>query len=396
MTFKKEMFSERFLWPFNKNRISLAIERKKAEKSKLYDLTVSNPLLCGFEYDERLIKKAFQKVSWLEYSPHPLGRFDARKAVRKYYEDRNIFVNFNNICLTCSTSEAYSFIFKLLCNPYDEILVPSPSYPLFQHLSELDNVSITPYRIKYDGNKFKVDFDSFFGSISQKTKAIIIVNPNNPTGSYIKPDEIENIIRICTDNNIAIISDEVFLDYSEGRKYNLSLASNDKCLTFVLSGLSKVCGLPNLKLSWICINGSGKQCIETMDRLEFISDSYLSVSTIVQQALPLILSGSDNIQKQIKDRLRDNENFLYDSLQSVPSLRLLLREGGWYAIIETPDFADDEAFIVSLIEDNNVLVYPGYFFDFKRFGYFVLSLIVKPEDFKEGVSRLIGRSEFLV
>ena len=298
------MFSSRTAWNLTTNRFTQAIEQRRKAGAKLLDLTVSNPTSCGLKYDQAAILAALQNPKSLIYEPAPRGLLEARAAVADYYSPAN--VSPDDVILTTSTSEAYSFLFRLLCDPGDEVLIPRPSYPLFDFLATLDDVRLAPYSLVYD-HGWQVDFHSLESAITSKTKAIIVVNPNNPTGSYLKPQELAQLNEVCTKRALAIIADEVFLDYSLAREaVGQSLAGNNDGLTYVLSGLSKICGLPQMKVAWIVTSGSPDKKREALARLEIITDTYLSMNAPLQMATPALLQLRGDCQKQLKARTARN------------------------------------------------------------------------------------------
>ncbi len=308
----------------------------------------------------------------------------ARAAVSEYYAGR---VPPDRILLTASTSEAYAFVFKLLADPGDEVLVPRPSYPLFDFLAALEAVRVVQYPLVYH-SAWTIDFDALAQSITPRTRAIVVVNPNNPTGSFLKQAELAPLIALCRDHSLAIISDEVFSDYALHPDPRLlrSLTSVDEVLTFCLSGLSKVAALPQLKLGWIVTSGPA-----AFERLELIADTYLSVSAPVQWAAPVLLGLRTQLQDQILARVRANRAFLASQIGPDSPWRLLETEGGWYAILEAPRIQTEEEWVLSLLANDGVLVQPGFFFDFEREAFLVLSLLTPEGTFREGVSRILAR-----
>ena len=307
----------------------------------------------------------------------------ARAAVSEYYSGR---VDPSRILLTASTSEAYAFVFKLLADPGDEILVPRPSYPLFDFLAALEAVRVVQYPLVYHGS-WTIDLDALAHSITPRTRAIVLVNPNNPTGSFLKQSELPELMTLCRDHSLAIISDEVFSDYAlePDPKLVHSLTGVTEVLTFCLSGLSKVVGLPQFKLGWIVTSGPA------FERLELIADTYLSVSAPVQCAAPVLLGLRTQLQDQILARVRANRAFLASHIGPASPWRLLATEGGWYAIVEAPRIQSEEEWVLSLLANDGVLVQPGFFFDFEREAFLVLSLLTPEDIFREGVRRIIGR-----
>lgn len=353
-------------------------------------MTESNPTAAAFTYPADEILSALVDARALRYEPAAAGLPEARSAVSEYYGGR---VAPNRILLTASTSEAYSFVFKLLGDPGDEVLVPAPSYPLFDYLAALESVQVVQYPLFYHDAWF-IDFDALRRRITAKTRAIVLVNPNNPTGSFLKSSELAPLIEICREHNLAVISDEVFADYALAGDSRLapSLTGVDQALTFCLSGLSKVAGLPQLKLGWISVNGPSADRERALERLELIADTYLSVSAPVQWAARKLLALRTQIQHQILGRVRDNRAFLAGQIGSTSPWRLLATEGGWYAVLEAPRIQSEEEWVLSLLSEDAVLIQPGFFFDFDREAFLVLSLLTREEVFREGVRRILAKA----
>jgi len=380
------VFSSRLDWDLRPNAISAMLSAKRRDGSQLLDLTESNPTHAGFEYPAEAIVTAFADPRSMVYDPSPAGLPAARERVAALHG-----VSAGRVLLTTSTSEAYSWLFKLLANPGDEVLVPRPSYPLFEFLAALESVTVGHYPLVYHEGWF-IDFDALKKRIAPRTRAIVLVNPNNPTGSYLKRDELAQLLAICRERDLAIVSDEVFADYAlcadAGRV--VTLADSGGVLTFRLSGLSKTVGLPQMKLGWILIGGEVQVCEQAVARLELIADTYLSVGTPVQYALPALLEAKSAIQAQILDRLRRNLRFLKTAVDASPC-RLLDVEGGWYATLRVPRVRTEEEWVLQLLGTSDVLVQPGYFYDFDSEAFLVLSLLTRPEIFQEGVRRILDR-----
>jgi len=390
---QKEFFSSRFKWNLQSNRLNLLLEEKRRRGEKIFDLTESNPTAAGLNYPADDILLALAQPAALRYEPHPRGLLPVREAVSGYYRQRGYEIDVDRIHLTTSTSEAYAFLFKLLADSGHNILVPQPSYPLFDFLAGFENVELVPYQLVYHKEEWRVDFDSMAGGINQKTRAIILVNPNNPTGSFIKRDELPKLIQLCADHHLTLIVDEVFSDYifSSSSGSVETLLEVAEVLTFVMSGLSKILGLPQMKLGWIVANGPDALRRQAQEYLDLLADTYLSVSTPIQHAAPQWLKLKSSLQNQIAARVQANLAFLQTRLASHSRCRLLDAEGGWYAVLEIFDSIPEEEFILSLLEKDNVLAHPGYFFDFQKEGFLVLSLLPPPEIFHEGVQRLLVR-----
>ena len=350
----------------------------------MIDLTLSNPTQAGFAYPEEIGEILGRIGGGMGYRPQAAGLPEARRAVQGYYAEKKIGVEIEQLLLTASTSEAYGFLFKLLADPGDELLVPRPSYPLFEFLAGLEGLETRSYPLRYGGAGWEVDVDRLAAAIGERSRAIVLVSPNNPTGSFVKRQEREDIEALSRECGLALIADEVFADYTlDAGQERGSFAAATDLLTFTLSGLSKVLGLPQLKLSWIVIQGPEKERHEALARLEVIADTYLSVGTPIQEGLPELLRLREGIQKQIGERIRGNLAFLKERIANLKNVRLLACEGGWYAVLKVEE--DEERLALELLEEG-LFVHPGFFFDFTREGFLVLSLL--PEDFPEGVERL--------
>jgi aspartate/methionine/tyrosine aminotransferase len=389
------MFSKRFKWDLEPNRLARLIEEKKRVGARILDLTESNPTRAGIDYPAEEILGALAQAPAMLYEPAPRGLLVAREAVAGYYAERGIDVDPERIHLTASTSEAYSFLFKLLADQGESVLVPQPSYPLFEFLAALEGVELRPYELHYvHTTGWRIDFDSVEKAVAPNTRAIILVSPNNPTGSFTKLREVESLNAICARHDLALIADEVFGDYgfADDESRAESLVSNDPALTFVMSGLSKVLALPQMKLGWIVTNGPASLRDEATRRLDFIADTFLSVAAPIQHSAQAWLRLRRSMQNQILDRVRDNLNWLRDATEESP-LRSLNVEGGWYATLEAPRQFTEEEWVIALLEKDDVLAHPGYFFDFPREAFLVLSLLPRAEIFREAVSRILARVE---
>ena len=352
----------------------------------LADLTVSNPTRCGFEYDLQLLA-ALADPQALDYDPQPRGSVRARQAVCSYYADHGVEVDPDHVVLTTSTSEAYSYLFRLLCDPGTEIIVPQPGYPLFDFLAGLDDVRLRAAPLVYD-LAWQVDPEGFRRAITPDTRAIVLVHPNNPTGHFTKPWEAEELARICRDRDLALIVDEVFLDYglaSQGRSFASGFdGALDGVPVFVVSGLSKIAGLPQMKAAWIVASGPAR---EAMGRLEVIADTFLSMNAPVQCALPQWIGGRAGIQKQINERVEANLVVLDRWLGTFAAVSRLAVEGGWYAVLRIPAIESDEQTVLALLE-KGVWVHPGYFFGMAESGWLVISLLGPEAEFRDGIARL--------
>lgn len=378
------LFSSRLNWNLQTNRLSDLLGRKRRAGGSILDLTESNPTQAGFDYPPDLVP-ALADERALRYDPSPAGLISARKTISEYYGNT---IDPAHILLTASTSEAYAYLFKLLADPGDEVLVPRPSYPLFEYLAMLESAVARQYSLRYDG-AWHIDFESLSRRLTPRTRAIVVVNPNNPTGSFLKQDELERLESL----QIPIISDEVFsaYEFGEDRSRVHTLAGPRRVLTFSMSGLSKIAALPQMKLGWIAAAGPAGLAEEALDRLEVIADTYLSVATPAQWALPELLAARRRIQRQILDRITGNLHCL-DQLLSRQSLCARSNiEAGWSAILRAPGTLSDEERALELLDKDGVLVHPGHFFDFGGEGYLVVSLLPPPAVFREGISRMLAR-----
>jgi alanine-synthesizing transaminase len=382
------MFADRTNWNLAPNRLSEALGRWRASGQPLIDLTASNPTECGFKYDDQAILGALANSQALTYRPDPKGLLAARSAVAAYYTERGSTVSVEELILTTSTSEAYPFVFRTLCNPGDEILVPEPSYPLFAFLADLQDVKLTRYPLVYD-HGWQIDFHSLDHAITPRTRGIIVVNPNNPTGNFVKANERESLNAICRAHEMALIADEVFLDFGLGSE-TASFVANTGALTFTMSGLSKICGLPQLKLAWLVASGPEKLKEAAVARLEVIADTYLSVSTVAQLAAPSLLNQRHQFQDQLVQRVRQNLAELDNQLRRQKACSRLQIEGGWYAVLRVPAIWSDEDLAIALLETKGVYVHPGHFYDFPTDGYLVVSLIAPKEDFAKGIRHILS------
>jgi hypothetical protein len=371
------------------------IEAKRKSGAPILDLTESNPTRAGFDYPTEEILAALAQTPAMLYEPTPRGLVVAREAVAGYYAERGFSVDPEHIHLTASTSEAYSYLFKLLADQHQSVLVPQPSYPLFEFLAALEGVDLRHYELSYvHPLGWRIDFDSVERAITADTRAIIVVSPNNPTGSFIKLHEVERLNAICAERGLALIVDEVFGDYGfdVDNSRAASLVSNDAALTFVMSGLSKILALPQMKLGWIVTSGPAGLRDEAIERLDLIADTFLSVGAPVQHAAPAWLRLRQPLQDQILNRARGNLNWLEQRLGDSP-LRLLRVEGGWYATLELPRHFSEEDWVLTLLEEEDVLSHPGYFFDFSREAFLVLSLLPRAEIFRTAANRIVARIE---
>ena len=373
------MFSSRLNWDVPPNALARLLAGKRETGAPILDLTESNPTAAGIAYSGEILAALSDRRS-LRYEPSPTGLPEAREAVSAYYARRGHTVSPERILLTASTSEAYAYLFKLLASPGDQILVPRPSYPLFDFLAALESVEVVRYPLIYhDG--WSVDFDALGHAVTPRTRAVVVVNPNNPTGSFLKHDDLRRL----ADVGLPILSDEVFSDYAFGPDPArlATLVDVTSPPVFCLSGLSKVAGLPQMKLGWIVANDA-----QAFDRLELIADTYLSVATPVQHAAARLLAAGERIRASIAARVRYNLGVLQTCVARRPELTLLRVEGGWYATLQVPSLRSEEEWALELLERYDVLVQPGYFYDFDREAFLVLSLLPPPDAFQAGIDRL--------
>ena len=384
------MFSDRTNWKLTPNRLTEALEEVRSSGAHVLDLTVSNPTRVGLHYDEPLILEPLASPYAMDYDPQPKGLPGARAAVAAYYQTVHRLQHFDpdRLVLTTSTSEGYSFVFRLLCNPGDELLVPKPSYPLFEFLADLQDVKLVPYPLIFD-HGWQMDFPSLEGVVTKRSRAVIVVHPNNPTGSYVHPHEQESLNNFCRKHGLALIADEVFLDYAHNLAPERSFAANQDVLTFTLSGVSKISALPQMKVAWIATSGPAAEVEAAQARLEVISDTYLSMNAPIQWALPALLKQRTSIQQQLLDRVRANLAEFDRQLAAQLTCHRLSVEAGWYAILRVPVTQTDEELVVDLLRRKSLLVHPGHFYDFPRDGFLVLSLITAEAEFLEGIERLL-------
>jgi aspartate/methionine/tyrosine aminotransferase len=387
------LFSSRLDWSLPRNRITELLTEKRRAGAPVFDLTESNPTRAGLSYPEEEILGALSDPRSLRYEPDPAGMREARESIAAYYDSRGATVDAGEIVLTASTSEAYALLLKLLADPGDEILVPRPSYPLFSYLAALESARTVQYPLLYEDRWF-IDLEALATAITKRTKAIFVVNPNNPTGSLLKHRELDALLDVCASRNLALVSDEVFSDYA--------LAEDPECVRslvaieaapsiFCLSGLSKIVGLPQMKLGWIVLGGSAKS--DALERLELIADTYLSVGTPVQLAAGRLLETRSSVGTQILSRVRENLEELEEKLRTEPACRLLALDGGWYATVQVPSTRSDEEWAETLLAEKDVLVQPGYFFDFERGAFLILSLLTPRAIFGEGLRRIFDHLE---
>lgn len=383
------MFSKRTHWDLRPNRLTQVLDERRASGLPVLDLTESNPTAVGLLPPGELLA-ALADSGGRFYAPDPRGLPSAREAVARDFERRGVAMSADRLLLTASSSEAYGYLFKLLCDPGERVVVARPSYPLFDYLAALESVHVDRCELRWDG-QWHLDFGSLERALTPRTRAVIVVHPNNPTGSYLGRAEAKRLHELCGRHGLALISDEVFADYALGRLPACpSLAQDGPALAFTLGGLSKSCGLPQLKLGWIAVTGPEALRRQALERLEIVADSYLSVATPVQRAAPALLERLPALQAPIQARVTENLARLAAALPPEAPASLLRPEGGWYAVLRVPATLPEEQRVLRLLERDGLLVHPGFFFDFAHEAYLVLSLLPEPERFADGVTRLLA------
>ncbi|MBI1354369.1 MAG: aminotransferase class I/II-fold pyridoxal phosphate-dependent enzyme [Acidobacteria bacterium] len=383
------MFNPRTAWPTAPTRLAARLQQLRRQETVLYDLTESNPTRCGFVYDDAAIQDALSGPGVMRYDPAPKGIRSARQAVANYYEERGMPIPTDRVILTSGSSEAYLHCFRLLCEPGDQILAPKPSYPLFDFLADMAGIELVHYPLVYD-HGWEIDLQALKAAITPKTKAILVVSPNNPTGQLLSTKERDMLTRYAIMNDLALIVDEVFFDYTwEESSRMASFDSRCLALTLTISGLSKISALPQMKLGWITVRGPVGPDADATARLEVMADTLLSVSTPTQLAAGALLAQRKLIQPQIKERLLQNLEFLDAKLSGNTPVSRLKSEAGWYAILRVPNSLTDEEWAVYLLETASVYTHPGHLFGFDREGYLVISLLPEHQDFREAVGRLV-------
>ena len=392
------MFSSRVPSNLEQNRIAHAVARARAAGRSFIDLTVTNPTSVGIDYPPDLLN-ALASSDALRYEPAAFGLGLARAAVSADYARRGIDVDPARVVLTASTSEAYSLLFKLLCAPQgDAVLVPAPSYPLFDHLTVLDGVQASPYGLDFHG-RWTLSVDDLDRAWSKRVRAVLAVSPNNPTGSVLSAGELEALASRCAERRAALIVDEVFTDYRLTTDSSMTTSTAGtmqpdlpaSCLTFRLGGLSKSAGLPQVKLGWMVAGGPDGLVRDALARLEVICDAYLSVSTPVQVAAPSLITAGARVRASILERIRTNADALVRLAAAHPAVEALPVEGGWSAVLRVPSTRTEEALVLELLERDDVLVHPGFFFDFPHEAFVVCSLLPEPRLFADGIGRLMER-----
>lgn len=380
------MFSARLPAGLAPNALARAVDARRRAGGLLLDLTQSNPTEVGLSYPSDGLWSLADPAG-LRYRPEPRGLRVAREAISASY-GVGAAVDPDHVILTASTSEAYGLLFKLLCDPGDDVLVPQPGYPLFELITRLEGVAPRPYRLRADAG-WSIDRAGFESAIGSRTRAVLVVSPNNPTGSILRRDDREWLVTVCRERGLAIIADEVFADYLLAEPADAcSLRAEPRVLTCVLGGLSKSAGLPQVKLGWAIVSGPGPEVAEALERLDVINDTYLSASTPVQVAAPALIAQGAVIREAIRARLRRNLDRLRVGVRECPSVTLLEPDGGWSAVLRVPAVRPEEELVLRLLDEQGVLVHPGFFFDFPHEAFVVLSLLPEPALFDEGIGRI--------
>jgi aspartate/methionine/tyrosine aminotransferase len=405
------MFASRTDWSLTPNHLALVMAERRASGLPVIDLTESNPTRCGFSVDAEDALGALANPCSLTYEPDPHGLLGARQAVAGYYAERGTRLGPEQIFLTTSTSEAYSYVFRLLANPGDNILVPRPGYPLLDFLARLNDLDLLSYPLIYDQG-WQIDMQALPIRVNTRTKAVLAVHPNNPTGSFVRSKDLEFLIGCCQKGPLAIIADEVFADYAFAapvppapavlpRQVPRGTTSADRvpsfagvlqALTFTLSGLSKISAMPQMKLAWIAVSGPEDLLRPALARLEVIADTYLSVSAPLAHALPELLESRHQVQPQILGRVRRNLHWLDERLSRGSAVTRLETDGGWYVILRLPAVRTDEEWAVELLYQDGVLVHPGHFYDLPYESHLVVSLLPSSEIFEQGILKVLGRA----
>ena len=386
------MISSRLPSSLEPNALARLLQATRRGGASIIDLTESNPTRVGLSYPGDLLAPLADSRA-LDYDPQPLGIWSGRAAVAADFRRRGIVLSADRVALTSSTSEAYALLFKLLCDAGDKVLVPQPSYPLFEHLTQMESVTAVSYALEYHGS-WRIDLDSLRSAASaDRVRAILIVSPNNPTGSFLHRDDLAEVTALAAEKQIAVIGDEVFADYKlDPSPHATHVLANSDVLAFSLGGLSKSAGLPQIKLGWIGFGGPSARVDEALAAYEIVADTYLSVSTPVQTAAAELIERGAAIRAQILARVRQNLESLRTRAAAFPSVTVLPVEGGWSAVLQVPSVHTEETLVLSLVEKDEVLVHPGYFFDFPREAYLVVSLLVAPPLFDRAIERVLSRA----
>ena len=386
----RRMFSTRTNWDLRPSPLYSLLQQKRARGEEVLDLTESNPTKCGFIHSSSALIDSGSLQRSVLYEPDPQGLLSARQAIADWYKHQSINVDPGRIVLASSTSEAYSFLFRLLCNVGDVVAVPKPSYPLFEYLAHLNDILCQQYRLAYDG-EWHIDLSSVDDALSSNAETLILVHPNNPTGSFVKKDERDRVVSEALARNIPIIVDEVFSAFSflDDARCAESFAGTSSTLTFTINGLSKLLGLPQMKLAWIVVSGPDEECEKAVQRLEVIADTYLSVGTLVQQALSRLLNDTEAMTGKILARTKNNYEFLRTACTAGSSATLFRCEGAWNAILRLPEKKSDEEWAREILQSAGVLTHPGHLFDIDMKACIVLSLLPEQRVFSEGVTKIL-------
>jgi alanine-synthesizing transaminase len=408
------MFASRTNWPLTPNRLAVLMSERRASGLAVIDLTESNPTRCGFSVNAQEVLSSLANPCSLTYEPDPRGLLYARQAVARYYAERGAPVDPEQVFLTTGTSEAYSYVFRLLANPGDNILVPRPSYPLLDFLARLNDLELFSYPLIYNQG-WQIEMQALPTRLNTRTKAVLVVHPNNPTGSFVRGKDLEFLVDCCQKKRLAIIADEVFADYafvapvppapvalpissaqvpdsSTSADRVLNFAAESQVLTFTLSGLSKISALPQMKLSWVVVSGPQDLLRAALARLEVIADTYLSVSAPLGHALPELLELRHQVQPQILDRVLLNLHWLDQQLSRGSAVTRLETEGGWYVILRLPAVRTDEEWAMELLSQDGVFVHPGHFYDLPYESHLVVSLLPFTEIFQQGILKVLARA----
>jgi alanine-synthesizing transaminase len=385
------MFAKRTNWNLAPNALAEALAKHRAAGKPLIDLTVSNPTECGFTYESEVILQALRNAAALRYEPNARGLEVAREAIVRYYADRGDRVAVDDIILTTSTSEAHSWVFRLLCDAGDEVLVPAPSYPLLGFLADIQDVNLVRYPLFYD-HGWHIDMHELERAITPRTRAMVVVHPNNPTGNYCRSNEMQRLGQICAERGLAIIADEVFLDFALDGLPRASFVESTEALTFTMSGISKICGLPQMKVAWLVTSGPAALKSEALARLEVIADTYLSMNAPVQLALGALLGTRHGFQVQLLRRVRANLAELDRQVAAGALGERLAVEGGWNAVMRGRFDSPEIDLAVKALTDRDVLVHPGHFYELRGGNRVVASLLTRETEFRTGLANLTGRN----
>jgi aspartate/methionine/tyrosine aminotransferase len=382
------MWSARTRWELAENRLSRAVAARRAAGAPVLDLTASNPTHAGLQAPAEVLA-LLGDAGAREYSPEPLGLPAAREAAAAEFARHGAIVDPARVFLSASTSEAYAWLFKLLCDPGDRVLVPRPSYPLFEYLARLESVEVDRYPLSFDG-EWHLPASSVEAALTPRTRAVVVVHPNNPTGSCLKRDEAAALHELCAARGVAIVSDEVFADYAFGPdpRRAASFAADGQALAFAMGGLSKACALPQLKAAWTAVSGPAALREEALARIEVIADTYLSVATPVQRALPALLARREALAAPVRARIAANLATLREALRAAPAVSVLPVEAGWSAVLRMPATLSEDERALRLLEREGVLCHPGYFFDFESGAWLVVSLLAPPETLAAGAAAI--------